>query len=180
MGIEARLPARRQRQSVMTERRAAVFLRDARGAVCIRRRPPGGLLASMWELPHLLMAMEEPGDLLQELSGRWGELELPPVRDLRYAGEYRHQFSHLRWSISLFVGIPQFVGTPHPPGPQEALAGTAREDAPGYAAPRFASREERSRLAFAKVFHKILSEEARIMAGGEGTDPGESNGSDQC
>ncbi len=56
--------------------------------VALRRRPPRGLLAGLWEFPN------EPGE---GLPPEWGGRALPS----RYIGRAKHIFTHIEWRMTL-------------------------------------------------------------------------------
>jgi len=88
-------PAKPARRAIF----GAVFvLRDAAGAVLLRRRPPGGLLGGMWELP---------GTPWREAP--WAEAEAlahAPLAGLAWRalpGEARHGFTHRELTLRGFA-----------------------------------------------------------------------------
>ena len=86
---------------------AGVWLRD--GHVLLARRPPGGLLAGLWEFPG---GKVEPGETLEDaLRREWAE-ELGLVVQVGEAlGVYRHAYTHFRITLHAFLvqaqGAPQ-------------------------------------------------------------------------
>lgn len=68
------------------------------GQTALRRRPPHGLLASLWELPEAkgLLTAEEAIDLIQN----WG---LKPLGAPASLGQARHIFTHVQWEMMGWV-----------------------------------------------------------------------------
>ncbi len=91
-GREAELPVR----STAKERRKetlTVLILVCGDKRAVRKRPDSGLLAGLWELPHL------PGLLNEEETGaRLAELGLAPLR-VEACGSARHLFTHVEWQM---------------------------------------------------------------------------------
>lgn len=90
-----RLPVRPAKKARRVQERTVLLIRSERG-VLLRRRPPGGLLAGMWEFPSL--------------EGKRGKKEIEvwfkeqghgaAVSSLANA---RHVFTHLEWRMSGYL-----------------------------------------------------------------------------
>lgn len=109
-GKEETLPVKTKAKPPRPERRACVLAVSGDGArVLLRKRPDSGLLAQMWELPHLEFSaagwpqtMDDAalGDALCGwLGGELGELAAGALRPAGPAGTAEHIFSHIRWSL---------------------------------------------------------------------------------
>ena len=85
---EARKPRRREEKTV--------FLLTCGGRTAVRKRPPKGLLASLWELPNAEGILEAQ-DALEQLE-RWG---LRPM-ELRRQTERTHVFTHVEWQMRCY------------------------------------------------------------------------------
>lgn len=95
-GLADRLPRRRPRAAPAEERRVAALARDGAGRVLLGRRPPGGLLGGLWELPAA--AVGGAAELARYARERWGlPLEPGPM-----AGELELRFSHRVWRVEVF------------------------------------------------------------------------------
>lgn len=77
---------------------------DRLGQVLVRQRPGTGLLASMWELPHVEVAgpdewadLASGGRRLSETLRAEEGLRIRPPGELR--GEAQHVFTHLVWQV---------------------------------------------------------------------------------
>ena len=91
-GLETTLPVRSRKKPRRIEERNVLFL-FRQGQVALRRRPPKGLLAGLWEPPCELSA-DAPA-----LLDRWGFTLSPPV----FAGSARHIFTHVEWHMEAYV-----------------------------------------------------------------------------
>lgn len=118
-GRETELPIKTKAKPPRPELRTAVIVvgsGENAGKVLVRQRPATGLLAQMWELPHVLLAKEhEPllaadehsakeqavlGELLtRELEADTGLL----VRPRRWFMDADHVFSHIHWKMRIYV-----------------------------------------------------------------------------
>ncbi|WEK53660.1 MAG: A/G-specific adenine glycosylase [Candidatus Cohnella colombiensis] len=78
------------------------------GQVLVRQRPNTGLLAKMWELPHVEVANEEVWDSLAE-GGQWLESELNDqgvaIQVTRHMNEAQHIFTHLIWQVKVVGAV---------------------------------------------------------------------------
>ena len=115
-GIAATLPVKAPRPVRPVRHGAAFVLRDAEGAVLLRRRPPSGLLGGMMEVPNTAWR-----------AGTWPAhealAEAPCPADWRLAGVARHVFTHFELRLDVYSASVTCVGTGGVAGP--ALAGAA-------------------------------------------------------
>lgn len=89
-----------------------VFLLCSPDGVLIRRRPPQGLLAGLWEFPHT------DGKLNRQQAEAWLNQQSFSYSSLRTLREAKHIFTHIEWNmIGYFISCPQLL-----PGPDEAVA----------------------------------------------------------
>lgn len=98
-----RFPEPRRRAKVKAVRRAAVLVARDDGAFLLARRPEGGLLGGLWELPAVeLAARERPeaGAARLARSLGLGRVELARL------GQAEHQFTHRRWTTHVFRAPP--------------------------------------------------------------------------
>ncbi len=110
-GIPYRAPKKPRR----TEHKLVLLLRDAQGRFAIRRRPPTGLLADLYELPTLPVDGDTAADFdALDRAGRTfcqenaclpaEAMTLPPAR---------HIFTHLEWHMSaIFYNVEAAPDTP--------------------------------------------------------------------
>ncbi|MDG0810068.1 A/G-specific adenine glycosylase [Cohnella rhizosphaerae] len=104
-GRETELPVKSKAKPPRPEHRVAALLQDAKGRVLVRQRPESGLLARMWELPHVVA----PERAVWESASAGGALlaasldaaGLAGIRAeaLRHVADAEHVFTHLRWHL---------------------------------------------------------------------------------
>ena len=91
-GAELTVPVRTakkpRRQEAMT-----VFVLEAPQGLALRKRPNTGLLAGLWELPHV-PGLLEPAEALDQAAA-WGIR----VTELQRQAEKRHIFTHVEWEM---------------------------------------------------------------------------------
>lgn len=95
-GRQRELPVRAPKKEKRREEKTVFLLLGPEG-VALRQRPDTGLLAGLWEYPHV------PGRLTEEQAAQqlraWG---LTAHRWLRQL-EARHLFTHLRWDMTGYL-----------------------------------------------------------------------------
>jgi len=129
-GLQERLPVKKAKAGIREESYAVLLL--TRGDdVFIRRRPDRGLLAGLWELPMVAVTdarasvAEVIGEVAQNLDLTWLD-----------GGVYRHQFSHIGWTLRVLHAHATWV--------------------PANLEGDFAPPTERHTRAFGRVFVQIL------------------------
>lgn len=114
------------------------------GKVLVRQRPDRGLLARMWELPHL----EAPNQTLwdsPEAGGLWLQDALAEegvhIQASRHIADAQHTFTHLHWNIRV-------------------LAATVKETQEASTLPdyRWIGPDEFENYVWPNVFRKLLTE----------------------
>lgn len=116
-GRENELPIKSKAKKARVEYRVAAIVEgqgEHAGKVLVRQRPAEGLLAGMWELPHVLVADEQASSLYEselkeqpelgraiaeELHTQHGLL----VRPRQWFCDQDHIFSHIRWNMRFFI-----------------------------------------------------------------------------
>lgn len=92
-GKQALLPVRAPQKAKRPEELTVFLLRRPDGAVALRRRPPTGLLAGLWEYPNT------PGLLTEAQAARqlanWGLT----ARRWEKSWQAKHVFTHVRWDM---------------------------------------------------------------------------------
>ncbi|MCD8197231.1 MAG: A/G-specific adenine glycosylase [Lachnospiraceae bacterium] len=96
LGVVDELPKKKQPKERRIEERTVLVLREG-SRVAIRKRPPKGLLAGLYELPNLEGRATEREVL--EMLRKWG---LSPLRILPLA-DAKHIFSHVEWHMCGYV-----------------------------------------------------------------------------
>ena len=96
LGRQGELPVRRKKAQRRREE-MTVYLLLREGRVALRRREDRGLLAGLWEFPHV------PGALAEDQAGgpvaAWGLTAL----DWRRKLEARHIFTHVEWHMTGYL-----------------------------------------------------------------------------
>jgi A/G-specific adenine glycosylase len=143
-GMEEALPIKKKAKPPRPEQRLAALVEgtgEHAGRVLIRQRPPEGLLARMWELPHT-EAAASPGAAPAELGSHLAAdgISVRPAGWLMHA---EHTFSHIHWDMEVYVCSP----VPSPvPGLEAPLP-------PNY---RWIAESDMEHFAFPNVFLRIL------------------------
>lgn len=128
------------------------------GKILIRKRPSTGLLAGMWELPHVLVDSGEvpPGSLSEsEAMNHLSEallIEGVPVTPNSYVMNTEHIFSHIHWHMGVYRCTWQDAPIT---GLQAAESAAAYET--GIEHFRWIEVEDMERYAFPNVFIRILN-----------------------
>jgi A/G-specific adenine glycosylase len=141
-GRETSLPVKTKAKPPRPEKRAAVFIAgtgDRAGQWLVRQRPSEGLLARMWELPHILLT--EPAEQLGEdkLLRSFGEQGIQ-LEELRPAMHAEHTFSHIHWEMQVYYGRLSLATSRALPGPEYQWIGA----------------EELDKYAFPNIFVRII------------------------
>lgn len=92
-GIVDELPKKKAKKERRIEERTVLVLKEG-DRVAIRKRPPKGLLAGLYELPNLEGHLSED-EVLDQMK-EWG---YAPLRILPLAGA-KHIFSHVEWRMT--------------------------------------------------------------------------------
>ncbi|MFC4776178.1 A/G-specific adenine glycosylase [Paenibacillus sp. GCM10023252] len=118
-GREHELPVKTKAKKARDEQRAAVIVMgtgEHEGQILVRRRPDTGLLAQMWELPHVLLSGAAEGDrpatvlsaaeqavhaevLTRSLLEETGLL----IRPRSWWMDTDHIFSHIHWKLHVYL-----------------------------------------------------------------------------
>jgi A/G-specific adenine glycosylase len=129
-GRQAQLPVRSPKREKRTEH-LTVFLLRRGAAAALRQRPETGLLAGLWEYPHV------PGALAEAEAAR--QLQMWGVRPTKWTKKLsaRHIFTHVRWEMTGYVVEVDGLG------PGDWL---------------WAEAQQRERLAIPSAFEKFTAE----------------------
>jgi A/G-specific adenine glycosylase len=91
-GIETELPIKTPKKPRRVEE-MTVFLLHSDDGHALRKRPETGLLAGLWEFPHVPGKLELP-QVLEQLE-QWG---IVPI-DIERSVERTHIFTHVQWDM---------------------------------------------------------------------------------
>lgn len=129
-GRQAQLPVRSPKREKRTEH-LTVFLLRRGTAAALRQRPETGLLAGLWEYPHV------PGALAEAEAAR--QLQMWGVSPTKWTKKLsaRHIFTHVRWEMTGYVVEVDGLG------PGDWL---------------WAEAQQRERLAIPSAFEKFTAE----------------------
>ncbi|WP_438347651.1 A/G-specific adenine glycosylase [Paenibacillus sp. FA6] len=108
-GKEGELPIKSKSKPPRPEQRIVGLIEGQgthAGHVLIRQRPESGLLARMWELPHIISPIARGGRVAdqnaQELLGQELLIEGIPARRMEHFMDIEHIFSHIRWKLQVY------------------------------------------------------------------------------
>lgn len=159
-GRERELPVKSKAKKPRPEYRAVALIEgtgEHKGKLLIRQRPPSGLLAGLWELPHVRLQEPSFGNAqaaLQECRMPDGRAVVPyePFMDIE------HVFSHIRWIMRVYLARLT-DGPAGPDDPGRARDGEhAGQSEPEVTETRWLSPDDRDAYPFPNVFVRILDE----------------------
>jgi len=176
-GKETELPIKTKAKKPRNELRIAAIVRgngENAGKILVRQRPSTGLLAQMWELPHILLPKEQ--ELLLSTDGskledqqEAGELLTRAVeedtglliRPYRWFMDADHIFSHIHWKMRIYEADLGQAYLHSELAAESAAAYELGEDlaeavASGGEHYRFIGPEDMETLAFPNLFIRIL------------------------
>ncbi len=169
-GVEESLPVKTKAKPPRPEYRVVALVEGTgghAGKVLIRQRPQEGLLARMWELPHVQVPQSRSGRLPDEpamdiVAGALLE-EGIAVRPEGYMMDAEHTFSHIHWNLQVYRCREEDL-------PMAAESQAAYELVLEHAAAeekagphhRWISEEDMALYAFPNVFLKILREHFKL------------------
>lgn len=116
-GRELEIPLKTKAKKARIEYRVSAIVEgrgEHEGKILVRQRPSEGLLAGMWELPHVLLdehiakslfeaELKEQPELGQALSSQLYEQDQLLVEPKRWYCDEEHIFSHIRWKMRFFL-----------------------------------------------------------------------------
>jgi A/G-specific adenine glycosylase len=176
-GRETELPIKTKAKPPRPEKRVSVIVAGTgvnKGKILVRQRPETGLLAQMWELPHLLVPKEQEqvveaagegsgSSTEYAAAGEWLTRSLETdtgilIRPRGWFMDTDHIFSHIHWKMRVYLAD---LG-PHAEMAEAAGASLAAETAAAYEADglrdeyRWIGPKDMETLAFPNVFLRIL------------------------
>ena len=96
-GTQALLPVREKKKEKREIPLTVFAMVREDGAAALRQRPKTGLLAGLWELPHVEGTLDEAAAARQLAA--WGVTVLRWERTLHA----KHEFTHLRWQMTGYL-----------------------------------------------------------------------------
>ncbi|TXK82678.1 A/G-specific adenine glycosylase [Paenibacillus sp. N3.4] len=151
-GMEEALPIKKKAKPPRPESRGVAFVEgtgEHKGKWLIRQRPQEGLLARMWELPHIVWKSEEgrtDEENKNELRQSLADQEQIMIRPGEWLMDTEHIFSHIVWKMKVYRAV---------------LGDTNRQGNGGEWIPfhyRWVSLDELDQYAFPNVFLRIMKE----------------------
>ena len=102
-GTAAALPVRPEKKEKRRQEKTVLVLRCG-GRYALRKRPAKGLLAGLWEFPHVeeLHDVGEIGDIVEQFGLK--------LQDMRYQVERDHIFTHIIWHMRCFYAEVKETG----------------------------------------------------------------------
>jgi A/G-specific adenine glycosylase len=151
-GMEEALPIKKKAKPPRPELRAVAFIEgtgEHAGKWLIRQRPQEGLLARMWELPHVewpSSGWQSDEDNMSELRKALAEQEQIGIQPDEWFMDTEHIFSHIVWKMKVYRAK---LGDANRPS-------TGEEWIPFHY--RWVGPEELQNYAFPNVFVRIIKE----------------------
>lgn len=173
-GKEESLPIKTKAKPPRPEYRVTALVEgkgEHAGKVLIRKRPATGLLASMWELPHISVSPEGGSGLaslpdeaaMDRLAGVLKD-EGIPITPVSHFMNAEHTFSHIHWNMRVFRCQWRDIGIDHLYAAESAASydadlmgeveGESNRDVPF----RWISEDDMEFYAFPNVFLRILNQ----------------------
>ncbi|ETT60403.1 A/G-specific adenine glycosylase [Paenibacillus sp. FSL H8-0457] len=161
-GKEESLPIKTKAKPPRPEYRLTAIVEGTgvhEGKILIRKRPAAGLLAGMWELPHVIVPADGssvPAAMPEETAMvrlRDALLEEGvPVQPIGHVMDAEHTFSHIQWNMGVYRCKWQDV----PPAALQAAESAAAYET-GEENFRWIHVQDMERYAFPNVFIRILN-----------------------
>ncbi|MBY0162404.1 A/G-specific adenine glycosylase [Paenibacillus lautus] len=161
-GKEESLPIKTKAKPPRPEYRLTAIVEGTgvhEGKILIRKRPAAGLLAGMWELPHVIVPADGgsvPAAMPEETAmvGLRDALleEGIPVQPIGHVMDAEHTFSHIQWNMGVYRCKWQDV----PPAALQAAESAAAYET-GEENFRWIHVQDMERYAFPNVFIRILN-----------------------
>lgn len=161
-GVEESLPVKTKAKPPRPEFRVVALVEGSgehAGKVLIRQRPQEGLLARMWELPHVQVPQSRSGRLPDEpamdiLAGALLE-EGITARPTGYMMDAEHTFSHIHWNLQVYSCREEELPLAAESKAVYTLEHEVEDKEPIHL---WICEEDMARYAFPNVFLKIIRE----------------------
>jgi len=142
------------------ERRGVLLLLQDHGQrLLLRRRPPGGLWAGLWEPPWYEACGPEGGpkfaeELLRKSLTRLG-IGAPRQHPPRFMATLRHGLTHMEWVLDSYAAhLPRSQESPAPENPAPEIDPALDQDAVEF---RWADPAQRAELPMSRLARKALA-----------------------
>jgi len=145
-GRQADLPVKRAKTGPREEAFVVLLIKDE-DRIAIRQRAAKGLLAGLWELPlvSVIDARADFADVSVAAGPGIGALLATEPKNWTDAGVYTHVFSHIHWTLRLFIADSESARDCRLP--PDCL---------------WADAAQRTPLTFGRIFQRILKEHAGV------------------
>ncbi len=164
-GREETLPVKTKAKPPRPEYRVVALVEgtgEHEGRVLIRQRPQSGLLARMWELPHVQVPIDRSGRMPDEpamdILGRELADEGFRARPLDHLTDAEHTFSHIHWNLQVYrcreEDLPQVAESKTNYSVLTTEDVDTNTDQPSYI---WINKEDMEQYAFPLVFLKTLN-----------------------
>ncbi len=149
-GVEEALPVKKKSKPPRAEERLVSLIQGTgihKGKILIRQRPQEGLLARLWELPHIELLKnriewtgsdEENMDYMRASMSETNPIPVP-FTPIDFLMNVEHVFSHIYWDMKVYLC--------------EAIDDDNEIESKNY---RWITLEERGRYPFPNVFLRIM------------------------
>ena len=101
-GAWAKYPVRGEKKERKREDHAVLLLRCG-DRFALRRRPKTGLLAGLWEFPHVLLPQDADDETALQTALQFAEAGGTRPRELVRETQYVHIFTHIEWHMHAFL-----------------------------------------------------------------------------
>ncbi|MCR2806117.1 A/G-specific adenine glycosylase [Paenibacillus soyae] len=170
-GRELELPVKTKAKPPRPEYRLAAIVRGSganEGKILVRQRPESGLLAQMWELPHVLAgdaagdwyredAPKERAELAEAITRALEDEAGLLIRPTGWLADEEHVFSHIHWHMRVYEA-DLGEGRADAQNIMAAEAGAGYETDAARSAYRWIGREDMDKLPFPNLFLRILGQ----------------------
>ena len=105
-GTQALLPVREKKKEKREVRLTLFIMKKEDGTAALRQRPDTGLLAGLWEFPHVEGELDEAA-----AAAQLAEWHVTPLRWEKIL-HAKHEFTHLRWRMTGYLLTAAGEGEP--------------------------------------------------------------------
>ncbi|MFX3632249.1 MAG: A/G-specific adenine glycosylase [Candidatus Pristimantibacillus sp.] len=173
-GRETGLPVKTKAKKPRPELRTAAIVVGSganEGKVLVRQRPATGLLAQMWELPHMLLTKEQEPLLAVDENQMKEQAELGElltrsieadtgllIRPQRWFMDADHVFSHIHWKMRIYIADLGDLSS------SETINEVLRTNMAAEAAVTYVTYDDQAEEGLANSYRWIGPEDMEILA----------------